>query len=72
MRKKIFQTILVKKFWEFLMFYKICLSLQVKRIIIISNKHSFYELPHVLPNDLTLSILINYEILNIFQIFIEL
>ena len=29
-------------------------SPQVKRSVIISNKHSIYELPHELPNDLRL------------------
>ena len=36
------------------MFYQIFLSPQVKRIVIISNKHGIYELPHELPNDLRL------------------
>ena len=31
-------------FLDFLMFYKIFLSPQVKRIMIISNKHGIYEL----------------------------
>ena len=39
------------------MFYEIFLSPQVKRIVIISNKHGMYELPHELPNDLILKIL---------------
>ena len=33
-------------FWERLMFDKIFLSPQVKRSVIISNKHDIYELPH--------------------------
>ena len=37
--------------WDFLMFYQIFLSLQVKRRAIISNKQGVYELPHELPND---------------------
>ena len=41
-------------FWEFLMFYRILLSPQVKRSVIISNKHGIYELPHELPNNLWL------------------
>ena len=45
----------------FLIFYQIFLSPQAKRIVIISNKHSIYELPHELPKDLRRS-----------QIFIEL
>ena len=54
MQKKIFQLILVIIFWDFLMFYQIFLSPQVKRIVIISNKHGIYELPDELPNDLRL------------------
>ena len=34
------------------MFDKIFVSPQVKRIVIISNKHGIYELPHELSNDL--------------------
>ena len=34
------------------MFDKIFVSPQVKQIVIISNKHGIYELPHELPNDL--------------------
>ena len=41
------------------MFYQIILTPQVKRIVIISNKHGIYELPHELPNDLRLRILGN-------------
>ena len=41
MRKKIFQTILIKNFCEFVMFYQTLFSLQVKRIIIISKKAWF-------------------------------
>ena len=33
------------------MFYKIFLSLQVKRWAIITYKHGIYELPHELPNE---------------------
>ena len=36
------------------MFYQIFLLPQVKQILIISNKHGIYELPHELPNDLRL------------------
>ena len=59
MQKKIVQTILYIIFWDFLMFYQIFLRLQVKRIVIISNKHGIYELPHELSNDLRLRILEN-------------
>ena len=46
MQKKIFQTILA------IMFHQICRSPQVKRTMIIGNKHGIYELPHELPNEL--------------------
>ena len=39
-------------FWDLLILYQIFLSPQVKRFVIISNKHAIYELPHELPNDL--------------------
>ena len=61
MQKKIFQTIIETILWEFLMFYQIFLSWQVKWCAIISNKQSVYELPHELPNDLRLRILGNNE-----------
>ena len=37
------------------MFQQIFLSLQVKRCAIITYKHSMYELPQELPNDLRLT-----------------
>ena len=40
-----------------IMFYQIFLSPQVKRIVIIRNKHDIHELPHELLNDLRLRIL---------------
>ena len=39
------------------MFYQTFLSPKVKQIVIISNKHGIYELPHEMPNDLGLKIL---------------
>ena len=45
-------TILAIIFWDILMFGKIFVSPQVKRFVIISNKHGIYELPHELPNAL--------------------
>ena len=50
-------------FRDFLMFDQIFLSPQIKRSVIINNKHGIYELPHGLPNDLRRSILRNWEIL---------
>ena len=41
-------------FWEFLMFYQIFLSPQVKPWTIISYEHGIYELPQDLLNDLRL------------------
>ena len=52
-------TILVIIFWDILIFEKTFVSPQVKRIMIISNKHGIYELPHELPNDLRLRTLGN-------------
>ena len=40
------------------MFDQILLSLQVKRNIVICNKHGIYALLHELPNDLRLKILV--------------
>ena len=47
-------TIMVIIFWDFLMFYKIFFSLQVKRSAIILVINMAYELPHELPNELNL------------------
>ena len=44
------------------MFDKSLVSPQVKRIVIISNKHGIYQLPDVFPHDLGLKILGNYGI----------
>ena len=38
------------------MFDQIFLLPQMKRSVIVSNKHGIYELPHELPNDLRLRI----------------
>ena len=52
-------TIIDIIFEEFLILYQIFFSPQVKRSMIISNKHGIYELRQELPNDLRLSILGN-------------
>ena len=39
-------------FWDFLILYQIFLSPQVKRSVIISNKHGIYQSLHELPNNL--------------------
>ena len=44
---------------DFLMFYEIFPSPEVKRCVIITDKHDVYELPHEFPNDLRLRILGN-------------
>ena len=41
-------------FWDILMVEQTFLSPQVKRSVIISNKHGIYQLAHELPNDLRL------------------
>ena len=48
-----------KCFEAFFIFHQISLSPQVKRSLIIGNKHGICELPHELPNDLRLRILRN-------------
>ena len=52
-------TVIFITFWDFLMFYQILLSLQVKQSGIISNKRGTYGLSHELPNNLRLRILRN-------------
>ena len=49
-------TIMFITFWDFLKVEQIFLLPQVKRSIIISNKHGIYKLPHELPNDFRLRI----------------
>ena len=44
-------------FWDFLVFYQILLSPQVKQNVIITNKHVIYKLPHELRNDIGMKIL---------------
>ena len=59
-------------FWDFLMFYQFFLSPQVKRSVIISNKHGVHELPHELPDNLKLRISGNKENLGKSQNLLEL
>ena len=47
-------TTMVIIFREFLTLYQIFLSPQVKQRVIVNSKHGIYELPHELPNVLTL------------------
>ena len=47
--------------------YEFFFSPQVKRSVIISNKHGMYKLLHELPNKVRISILRNWEILGKFQ-----
>ena len=42
-------------FWDFLIFYQIFLSPQVKRWAIITYKYGIYESPCELPNDLKIA-----------------
>ena len=71
MRWGISLTIIFIIFWDFLIFYQISLSPQVKRCVIITYKHGIYELPHELPNDLRLRILKNCKIWGKRLIFVE-
>ena len=59
--KLFFATIMEILLCNFLMFYQILLSPQVKRSVIISNKQGVYRLVHKLLNNLRLSILGNKE-----------
>ena len=54
-----FTTTMFIIFWDVLIAEQIFFSPQVKRSVIISNKHGIYKLPHELPNDLRLRILGN-------------
>ena len=49
-----YSPIIIFIFWDFLMFYQIFFSPQVKRWAIITYKHDVYELPDELPNNLRL------------------
>ena len=49
-------------FWDYLMFYQIFLSPQVKQWAIITYKHGIYQFPQELPNHLRLRIPGNSEI----------
>ena len=49
-------------FSDFLIFYQIFCSPQVKQSVIICKKHGIYELSHELPNDFRLRILGNWKI----------
>ena len=60
MKKKL-QKISLIIFEDFLMFYQIFVSPQVKRWGIITYKHGIYELSHEFPNDLRLRILAHYQ-----------
>ena len=44
-------------FWDFLILYQTFFSPQVKRSVIIRNKHGIYKLSQELPNDVRLRIL---------------
>ena len=51
-----FQTIMEIMLWDFLMFYQVFLSPQMKQSVTISNKQGVYKFPHKLPNDLRLTV----------------
>ena len=48
-------------FWDFLMFYQVFFSPQVKRCTIFTYKHGIYELPHELPNEYQESVQISWN-----------
>ena len=67
-------AVIFKILWDYLMFYQIFLSPQMKRCAAITYKYSIRELLHELPNDLRLSkwrILVNEEIIGNCLSFIE-
>ena len=72
LRTKNIITIVDKIFEDILILYQIFFSSQVKRSMIVSNKHSIYKLPHELLNDFRLRILRNWESSGKSQNFIEL
>ena len=72
LRTKNIITIMDKIFEDFLIFYQIFFSPQVKRSMIVSNKHSICKLPHELPNNFRVRILPNWESSGKSQNFIEL
>ena len=53
------------------MFYQVFSSPQLKRCAIVTYNNGIHHFPHELPNDLRISILENYEILEKSQNFIE-
>lgn len=53
----ILQIMMAIIFWAVLIFYQVSLSPQVKRNMNIKNRHGTCELPHELPDDLSLRIL---------------
>ena len=65
-------SIVVIIFRDFLMFYQIFYSPQVKQSMIISNNHCIYKLPQELLSEFTLRILRNQEIPGKSLNFIEL
>ena len=60
-------TIICMVIWNFLMFYQIFLSLQLKRCAVITYKHGIYKLPKELPSNLRLRILGNIRYVSKFQ-----
>ena len=50
-------TIMDLIFWDFVILYQIFFSPQVKRSVIVSNKHGIHKLPLELPHKLRLRIL---------------
>ena len=63
MQNKIFERIILILFSDTWMFYEVFLLPQVKRCRINTYNRAIYQLPHKLPNDLTLRILGNYQTL---------
>lgn len=62
MQNKTLQKTMVAMILDFLMFDQILAKLEMKRRLIIRNKHGIYELLRKLPNNLRIGILENQEI----------
>ena len=62
MQNKTLQKTMVAIILDFLMFDQILAKLEMRRSLIISNKHGIFELLRKLPNNLGTGILENQEI----------
>ena len=59
-------AVLVMVFWGILMFGGIFVSPRVERVLVVSNEHGIWGLPHELPNDSKLRQLVRHLLYNKF------